>query len=58
MEKPEREWNSHCDRRDAGLQSADRFVCVSVYAIFETLLEPYRGGASVRELGTLKRTQG
>ena len=41
MEKPERKWNSDCDRRAAGSKSAERFVCVSVYALFETLLEPY-----------------
>ena len=41
--------NSDRDRRAAGLKSAERFVCVSVYPLFEAPLEPYIGGASVRE---------
>ena len=33
--------NSNRDRRAADRESAERFVCVSVYALFETPLEPY-----------------
>ena len=49
MEKPERKWNSHRDRRAAEGESAERFVCVSVQTPLWDLLEPYRGGASIRE---------
>ena len=33
--------NSNRDRRAANLESAERFVCVSVQPLFDTPLEPY-----------------
>ena len=32
--------NCHCGRRAAGRESAERFVSVSVYPLFESPLEP------------------
>ena len=33
--------NSHRDRRAADRESAERFMRVSVYALFDSPLEPY-----------------